>query len=60
MAACGRSACRIGIKLVFKVRRNKSDETKGATVMFAVQSAFNQVGLAFMVAVISLGLLTLI
>jgi len=28
--------------------------------MFAVQSAFNQVGLAFMVAVISLGLLTLI
>jgi len=33
---------------------------KGATVMFAVTSAFNQVGLAFMVAVLSLGLLTLL
>jgi hypothetical protein len=29
-------------------------------VMFAVQSAFNQVGVAFVVAVFSLGLLTLL
>ncbi len=33
---------------------------KGATIMFAVSSAFNQVGLAFVVAVVSLGLLSLL
>lgn len=60
MRLCGPAACEIGLKLVYKCCRRNATNPKGAKVMFAVQSAFNQVGVAFVVAVFSLGLLTLL